>query len=100
LVKDDTYEEFLAWVEPWLWDRAKPLSPARRRALQVEWIHERKYKPAVNASRARGEAALRRWLRTLGLCLRYPVFFPELPMVKRLLGRRVSSASESGRRHR
>lgn len=100
LVKDETHEEFVNWVEPWLWDRSKPLSAARRRALQVQWIHERKYTPAVFASRARGEGALRRWLGTLSLCLRYPVFFPELPTVKRLLGRHVSSPSGSERPNR
>jgi glycosyltransferase involved in cell wall biosynthesis len=96
LVMDTSYEEFLNLIEPWLWDARVPISAARRTALQREWIHQRRFIPAMNLSREKKETAAARWMGTVALCLRYPVFIPELPTVKRLRERMAGGPKDPG----
>jgi glycosyltransferase involved in cell wall biosynthesis len=69
---DSAYAEYLNMVEPWLWDRAVPLSAPVRRALQSEWLFDARYVPACARSIERGESSLRRWMGTALLCARHP----------------------------
>ena len=83
LEKDNSYEEYLTMIEPWLWDMSVPISPGRRREMQREWIYNRKYCGAIAASIERNDSKLRRWASTAGLCLRYPQLVSMLPFVQR-----------------
>jgi len=97
LVMDRPYEDYLTMIEPWLWDESLPIPAPCRHALQLEWIHSRKYAPALAASVRRGESPWRRWAITAGLCLRYPRFFPRLPLVQRWRDRIAGRAPGNGR---
>lgn len=96
LEKDNSHEEYLTMVGPWLWDKSLPISARSRRALQGNWVFNRKYCPAIAASIERRESSWRRWVGTAGLCLRYPQLFPALPMIQRLRNRIASRMQGTG----
>jgi len=82
--KDNPHEEFLTMIEPWLGDMSLPIPALRRRELQIEWYHNRKYRPLIADSIKRRESRVIRLARTASLCLRHPQVLPALPVVQRL----------------
>ena len=70
--KERSAAEVIRVLRPWLWGARTPISWNTRMHLQGRWLYQARFRPAADASIARGEGAPLRWARLVSSLLCYP----------------------------